>query len=647
MKYWGILGLLTYLSLLTGCLHSGFDSQGVGLNSESLGSLDARPDEAMIANGKALYQQNCATCHSSLDSSLKRNRSYKQIVEAIRVVSSMSRLSSLSESDIKNIAAALSDTQPDVVAPGQPIYQCASPAQRGVSEDKMRRLIKSELTNTFIGLLSTSVVNNSDIQNQLSLLSEDIITYEISGDIGEYPSTEQFRALVEISLKASDLALSNSSIRNSIFGSCSGNSSISESCVKNFITSFGRKAFRRPLTTTEESSYLSYYKDSPGPEGLGRLLMRFILSPEIAFHIEVGEAFEQGRLRLTDYEVASRISYRLAASMPDNALMAAADKGELGNLANVKAHAKRIVESHPQAKLKLKSFFSYYMQIDKYSEPDQLIGSLHGINVSGLKEEFQQETYDYINHVVWTHKGTLSDLFTSQEVFPRSARMAKVLETEIASGSTSSTTPKTHAGLILRPGFLSSGAHLTAPFHRALTVRKNFLCETFGFPDNDIIENRVQELGDISQLSRRKQYEMLTDSPTCVGCHAKLNPVGFVLEGYDQLGIVRTEEPIFDEVGNLIKKDPIDTVVSDSQIRTVSGSVAQLNNAQDLLQHLSESQQVNGCFAKSIFEFQRWRSATIDDHCALAEIEEKTSETGSILEAYTNAVANEDIFWKK
>lgn len=644
MKFLGMCSLLWAVIIFTGCFQPGFDSKHTGNASIDLSS-NITPD--VIAEGKADYQQSCASCHSPLEISTKRGRTVQQIVEAIQLVPNMSHLKDLTQMDIQGIAAALSDKHQEEVVPGTPIYQCSSSETRGISENKMRRLIKSELVNTLTAILSSSVVNNISIQGQLDLLSQDIIDYEISGDIGEYPSTEQFKAMLEISMKASELAFSNSTIRNSIFGSCSGNSSIADSCVTDFIKNFGKKAFRRPVTSNEQSSYLSYYKATGGQDGLGRLLMRFLLSPELSFHIEVGEALERGRLHLTDYEVASRLSYRLAASMPDNELMAAADKGELSNLANVKAHAKRIVESNPQAKQKLKEFFSYYMQADKYSEPDQLIGDLHGINVSGMKEELQQETFDFIDHVVWNKKGSLAQLFTSQEVFPKSARMAKILEADQVNGSSPSTTSKAHAGLILRPGFLSTGANQTAPFHRALTLRKNMLCETFGFPDTDLIENRAQELGDISQFSRRKQYELLTDSATCIGCHGKLNPIGFVLEGYDQLGAVRTEEPIFDESGNLLKKDAIDTVVDDSKILSNSGSVAQLNNAQDLSDLMSNSQQVNGCFAKSIFEYQRWRQATIDDHCALSEIEKGITNSGSVLDAYTNAVANEDIFWKR
>jgi len=224
--------------------------------------------------------------------------------------------------------------------------------------------------------------------------------------------------------------------------------------------------------------------------------------------------------------------------------------------------------------------------------------------------------------------------------------MAKILETEIATGDSPSTTTADHAGILLRPAFLSDAGKLTRPYHRALRVRSGMLCETFGLPDPNAIAARQRELGDLSQLSNRERLEAETSAPLCQGCHGKLNPVGFALEGHDQLGMRRSVESNFDEAGKVLRTHPIDTHVTGTFIDDSEGEVPSFDGATDLVQALASGKDARGCFARRIFEYQRVRVETPSDGCALRDIESGLAASGSLLDAFVTSVVNEDIFYK-
>jgi hypothetical protein len=247
---------------------------------------------------------------------------------------------------------------------------------------------------------------------------------------------------------------------------------------------------------------------------------------------------------------------------------------------------------------------------------------------------------------VWNRQGNFKDLYSSAEVFPHSADMAKILETPVASAGNASTTNSDHAGLLLRPAFLAGGAALTNPYHRALIVRSNILCETFSPPDPTSINNRQGELGDLSQLSNRDRLSALTNTQTCLGCHSMLNPVGFVLEGYDQLGAKRSVESVFNPTSGAVKQThPIITAVVDTHINDQNGEVKEFQDATDMQRAIAWSSEARACFARRIFEFQRAREVASTDACALREIESASASNG-IQNAFVNSVANADIFYK-
>src|SRR5262249_29718262 len=143
-------------------------------------------------------------------------------------------------------------------------------------------------------------------------------------------------------------------------------------CAQSIIRDFGRKAYRRPLTDDETQSYIASFNDSGGGfSGLKRVFVRLLLNPALTYHVELGQSTSaDSRIRLTDYEIASRISYATTGSMPDDALFQAAGRGELQSLDNVRAHVTRLMAADSRARAQVDDFFRIFLQIDPTRVPE-------------------------------------------------------------------------------------------------------------------------------------------------------------------------------------------------------------------------------------------------------------------------------------
>ena len=525
-------------------------------------------------------------------------------------------------------------------------YQCTAPLSRGLSEKSMGRTTTAELINSLTDLLGADVMSDSEILIQLKTLPADVMTFSVDDIVPNPPDSQAF-TMLNIASRAGDIIGANPAIQKRIFGDCGTNAGALDQCAQVFIQNFGMRSYQRPLTTAEAASFFAQYKLAGGLEGLNQVMIRLLLSPTLVFHIEQGDTTQDTRARLTDFEVASRLSFRIAGSLPDAALLQAAQLGQLKDLSQLRAQAKRLIANSRSAKAKIADFFRFYTKTDQISAPYLPAGQLSGIDATDFQAEMAQESIDFTHHIVWDKNGKFNDLLTSTDVFPRTARMAKILETSVSSGNSPSQTTPAHGGLLLRPAAFSTTSDLTKPYHRAVVIRKGYLCEQLGSPDPNALATRNSLLGDLSDLGNRDRLTMLTNLPACLGCHGALNPVGFALEGYDQLGARRTQESVFDPSGQIVKTHPIDTHVSPTQLYDETGlELKSLDTAVDLVRGVVTGSAARACFARRVFEYQRARGALAEDNCALREVESAATDNGTILEAFIYGVVNEDIFWK-
>jgi hypothetical protein len=530
---------------------------------------------------------------------------------------------------------------PGAVPAGAP--RCQGPLSRGASVRPGRRFSRTELVNTLTALLGPAIMQNPQIRTQLDVMTADVVRSAITDFADDFTFTRTV-AMLEIATVASQLSLADEATKRRIYGACSAATSVTLDCAQAFIANFGAQVYRRPLGGDEAARLLALFKGAPGLEGLARVFMQLLMSPALTFHLELGGAAQGGRVRLTDHEIASRISYGIADTMPDAELMAAAAAGQLQDLATVKAHARRLLGKSPTAAAKVRDFFDYYLQLDSTPAPFPAAVALHKLDPTGLRDELVREAQDFVSHVAWAKGGALVDLFTSRAAFPKSARLATILDAPQVRGTDPAQTTADHAGILLRPAFLSGGDAQTKPMHRAAVIRRHLLCDSLPLPDLDAVANRQEMVGDLSGKSNREALTLLTSPSQCMACHQLINPIGFALEAYDQLGMVRQVETVFNAKGAAARTFAIDTATDDPRLE--GGGPARLAGAQDLVAAVAAGDKARACFAGTVLAYVQMRNTDANDACTLREVEQALAAPGGILEAFVGSVASEDVFWK-
>lgn len=610
------------------------------------GSLDASSfssfgEDPTFLKGQRLYTQNCATCHSGLSTSTKKQRTEEQIRLAITTFPQMQHLSNLTKDDLAVITYALANPNGTT---GAAIYQCRDPNSRGSSHNQLRRLSSSELANTLRSLLGDTIYNDSVIQQKLGGLPSDIMKSGPS-DFSETPNDRLAGVLLDIGIRVDELFTAQPSLRGPILGTCAV-SAITDACVRQAIENFGLRVFRRKLTAAEAEEHFQFYQQmSGGAQGLQLLVVRFLQNPTLVFHFEdAGTTITNGRFRLTDYEIASRISYLTTGTMPDATLFAAAERGELQSLDNVRSQVERLIAT-PQAKAKVEEFFKYYSKLHSLPVLHQSILNHSQISGNNLSPAIQQEAFDFFNYIFWTRDGNFSELMTSTAAFPKSAALSTILNAPVVNAQNPVSQAASHPGLLHRPALLTNAADRTSPIIRGAHIRQMYLCDELGMAPAEAVAARETELGDINDMPNRNRTALLTEGPACMGCHSQINNLGFPFEKFNPLGQVRALEPVFNQSGALLREFPIDTQVTDPRIE--SGGPSQLQDSIELVNALARSKKAQACFAKKMFEFyQRKRVDQAADSCLLASSSSAAS-VRSLKNVLIESVANEDIFWRK
>ena len=177
---------------------------------------------------------------------------------------------------------------------------------------------------------------------------------------------------------------------------------------------------------------------------------------------------------------------------------------------------------------------------------------------------------------------------------------------------------------------LISGDEKTNPIFRGIDVRERLLCLPLSPPDPaDVPPDAFDPPPLDPEQSTRQRYEAKTSPTECTACHSQINPIGYVQEAYDGLGRYRTTEIIYDDAGNLIGEQPVDTAVSidglDSETLDFAGPV-------ELMEWLGNDPRVQACFAKQYFEFTFRRHPSPNDACVVENLE-VTLREDSIVDA--------------
>jgi hypothetical protein len=361
-------------------------------------------------------------------------------------------------------------------------------------------------------------------------------------------------------------------------------------CAGTFVSQFGERAFRRPVTSDETTRYLAIFDLGAAEDfnrGIELVITAMLQSPSFLYRSELGEPMGGRMYQLNPYEVASELSYFLWGSMPDQELLAAARSGALATPAEIEAQARRMLAS-PRSRAMLDRFTDQWLAIEQVSvvpkdttlypeltpeiraamagEARRLVADV--VQGGGSLSELVRAPYTFVNDALAAFYGLPAPAEKDEQGFGRVELDDK------------------------RAGLLTLGAVLTtharpngsSPIHRGKLVRERFLCEHLPPPPPGVVaEPPALDPG----LTTRERYAQHSTDEACAGCHRLMDPIGFAFDHFDGIGRYRTDENglAIDDTGTIVVSGGGD------------GADVPFEGMDGLAEFLAGSPQAHDCFA--------------------------------------------------
>jgi hypothetical protein len=348
--------------------------------------------------------------------------------------------------------------------------------------------------------------------------------------------------------------------------------------------------------------------------GLRLAVAGMLQSPNFLYRVEVGEPDPEdpARLRYTSWEMASRLSFLLWNTIPDDALLDAAEADALSTRAGIAEQAERLL-ADPRARVAIQDFFAQYFdlgRLDGLSRDPTRYPLFTDTLVPAMRTEVQLLVDDFVHR----RDADIRKVFSTRDTFVND-ELAALYEVDAPGASAVAFVPVTlpedgpRAGLLTLGAFLTMNAHETetSPTRRGKYVRERVLCDEVPQPPDDVdTDLDPAEQGDGTLRERLDEHR---NNPACAACHAFIDPPGFLFENYDSLAQYRTEDG---------EGRPIDA----------SGELdgTQLANARELAAHLADEPKVSACIVKQLFRHATGRLDAESEADALADIDARFAE---------------------
>lgn len=414
-------------------------------------------------------------------------------------------------------------------------------------------------------------------------------------------------------------------------------------CLGDFVARFGRRVHRRPLTDDERQRYVDVVTSATdSTSGLRDAIARMLMAPEFLYHFETnGRAFAKDEhvLRLTAFEVASRLSFLFWRSAPDDALLDAAEGGALDTEEGFRAAVDRVFDD-PRTRETMWGFYRQWFKLEGFlgflMKNRFLASFAAGLGFEDANghqyEDMVDEIHALTDRVTWQTKGGTRELLTTDVAPSRSPLLAKLYGVAAydGNGDPPRLPANERAGLLTRAAFLVSGDERTSPIHRGGFIRRSILCDDLAPPDpNSLPAGALVPPAPAPGSTTRQRFTAKTADARCMACHKQMNDIGYVLEAYDALGRFRTAEKIYDDQGKLKDTVPIDTAATP---RIVATDDAVVRTPVDLSRAIADSGKVESCFARQSFRFaERRMDDDPADACLVDAVTASLSRNGGSL----------------
>lgn len=383
-------------------------------------------------------------------------------------------------------------------------------------------------------------------------------------------------------------------------------------CVDTFVQTWGRRVFRRDLTATEQSEYRGFFeemRDSNGIDAaLEHTLAAWLASPNFLYLARRESAEEP----MADaYAQASRLSYLVWATTPDDALLDRAAAGQLDELDSLDAVVREMLDD-PRAADALSTFTQQWLHVEALEygaggKDEELYPDWDEALAQSMDEEMQALFVD----VVLEGDGTIEELLSTRRAYVDD-RLAEVYGVAPPKGGVGwvELPEGERAGLLTRAGFLAAHAHERegSIVLRGVVVQRQFLCGALPPPPDDVdLDPEVDRM----------------ENPQCAGCHVLIDPIGTGLQEYDAIG-------------------QWNDVPSEGLL--VGADDAPFEGGAELSGLLADSEQVQRCMARQWFQFSHRRAIEDADTCTLELVEQAVIDSGGDIREAIVSVATSDSY---
>jgi hypothetical protein len=393
-----------------------------------------------------------------------------------------------------------------------------------------------------------------------------------------------------------------------------------DTCAREFFTAAGRLLYRRPLTESELARTVDMAGRTVGQAGdfyagLAYALSGMLVSPDFLFIRERVE-HDPGApdaWRLDAYSKASRLSFLLWDSAPDDELLAAAARGDLHKPAGLRRQVERMIAS-PLYKAGVRAFFSDFFVLEGFDTLAKDSTIYPGFTLKAVEEAREQLLKTVVDQLVDRH-GDYRDLYTTRRTFI-AAELGSLYRLPLNVGALGwvpyqfqAGDPR--AGILTQVGFLAQYAHpgRSSATKRGRAIREVLLCQKVPDPPGNVDFSKFEDPKNPLPTARER-LTVHRENPVCAGCHRLTDPIGLALENFDGGGQYRPTE-------NGARID-------------ASGSLdgAAFADAVGLGKALRDSPALKSCIVNRLYAYSTGRNVTAAEKPLLAQYQSAFDQKG-------------------
>jgi len=354
--------------------------------------------------------------------------------------------------------------------------------------------------------------------------------------------------------------------------------------LREFCEKLIERAFRRPLTSDEKQFFIErqFAETNDEEAAIKRVALLALKSPRFAYREIGGQSVDPNN-------VASRLSFGMWDSLPDEALTKAAADGQLAMREQVAAQAERMVND-PRTRSKVREFLLQWLKVDQPPE------------IAKDKERFPDFTPEvaadlrtsldlFLDDVVWSEKSDFRDLLKTNWLY-LNGRLAQLYRRDLPPDAPflkMALDPSERAGVLSHPYLMAGFAYTetSSPIHRGVFIARSVLGRSLRPPPMAVSPLPVELHAD---LTTRERITLQTKPEACQSCHAMINPLGFTLENFDAVGRFRTQDA----------GKPIN---ASGGYRQRSGELVKFSGVRELANFLADSEETRSTFVEQLFHY--------------------------------------------